>query len=120
MGFLGVGLFLENTCLVNGRPTLHLLFVFLSFVVTGVAAIAVYRVTKSPYRYISAGLGSVKLFIFFLFLFATRCGVLGLGVGLLERLIALPVLLWVINFGVYLLITSSENSNQDVSPIYSK
>jgi hypothetical membrane protein len=110
VGFLGVGLFPENTLLVNGRPVLHLASAFCLFVVTAVAAIAAFRVTKSPYRYISLGLGSVALFAFVVFMWATRRGVLSLGVGLLERLIALPVLVWVASFGVYLLITKEKAS----------
>jgi hypothetical membrane protein len=114
VGFLGVGLFPENTFLVNGRPVLHLASAFCLFVITAVAAIAVVRVTKSPYRYISVGLGSVALFAFVLFMWATRRGALSLGVGLLERLIALPVLVWVASFGIYLLVT------KDKTAIYSE
>ncbi len=102
-GSLGVGIFPENTFIVNGIPVLHSLFALLAFLFGGVSAISFFWVTKPPFRYLSALLGVVTLTAFALFLASSSSGGLGIGAGGMERMIAYPTLLGLIGFGGYLM-----------------
>ncbi len=102
-GTLGVGFFPANTFVVNGTPLLHSLSALLAFVIGGIAAIATYRITKSPFLYLSVVLGAVTLVSFILFLTTRDFGALGIGAGGMERMVAYPTILWMISFGGYLL-----------------
>jgi hypothetical membrane protein len=103
VGTLTVGLFPENTVLVNGFPVIHSIAALLTFVIGGVAAIASYKFTKSPFRIISVILGTVTLLAFVLFMATMDFGYLGLGVGGMERMIVYPTILWILSLGGYLL-----------------
>jgi hypothetical membrane protein len=103
LGSLGVGLFPENTYVISGVPIFHSIFTLLAFVFSGVAAIFTYRITKSPYKYISLFLGALILVDFAVFLGTRDFGALGIGAGGLERLVAYPSVLAFIAFGGYLL-----------------
>lgn len=102
-GSLGVGIFPENTFVVSGVPVLHSISALLAFVVGGIAAIVTYKITKSPFRYISAFLGAFSLIAFVVFLATRDASALGIGAGGLERMVAYPTILGLIGFGGYLL-----------------
>jgi hypothetical membrane protein len=105
VGTLTVGLFPENTVLVNGFPIVHGVAALLTFVVGGVAAIASYKYTKSPFKIFSLILGFFTLLAFALFLSTMGFGYLGIGVGGMERMIVYPTILWILGLGGYLLNT---------------
>lgn len=109
LGSLGVGLFPENAFIISGIPILHSIFALLAFVFGGAAALFTYRLTKSPFRYISLILGALTLVAFVVFLGSGALGVLGIGAGGLERLVAYPTILGFIIFGGYLLSIDSEH-----------
>jgi|WetSurMetagenome_2_1015567.scaffolds.fasta_scaffold63269_2 hypothetical membrane protein len=102
-GTLGVGLFPENTFILNGLPIIHSLSALLAFVVGGITAVAAYKITKAPFRYLSIIMGAATLTAFVLFITTSNSGALGIGAGGLERMMAYPTLLWIIGFGGYLL-----------------
>jgi hypothetical membrane protein len=103
IGPLGVGLFPENTFIVNGIPFFHSIFALIAFIAGGLVAIAFYKITEAPFKYLTVILGVAGLTAMVLF-FATRdYGYLGLGVGGMERMIVYPTLLGIIAFGGYLL-----------------
>ncbi|MGD0451852.1 MAG: DUF998 domain-containing protein [Candidatus Bathyarchaeia archaeon] len=102
LGPIGVGLFPENTFLVNGVPVLHSIAAVISFIFGGIAAIASYRITKGPFRYFSVILGIATLLALFLFA-TTGPDYLGIGVGGIERMIVYPNLIWAIGMGANLL-----------------
>jgi hypothetical membrane protein len=105
LGSAGVGIFPENTVLVNGIPVMHSIFAFFAFLFGGLAAIASYKIVKSPAKYFGLVLGLVTLLALVLFL--TNPGALGLGVGGLERMVAYPTLIWTVGLGGYLMSQSA-------------
>jgi hypothetical membrane protein len=109
-GSLGVGLFPENTFVVNGTPVLHSLSALLAFVVGGLTAVYAFKVVKAPFRYLSVILGVAALVAFVLFITTRDSGALGLGIGGMERMMAYPTLTWIIGFGGYLLGSATKNS----------
>ena len=102
LGSLGVGIFPEDTFLVNGIPVLHSVFALFAFIFGGIAAISGYRITKTPFRYLSALLGLASLVALGLFFSTEQLGYLGLGVGGMERMIVYSTLMWIIGLGGYL------------------
>ena len=102
LGPIGVGIFPENTFLVNGVPLIHSIVALISFVFGGIAAITSYKITKGPFRYFSVILGVATLFALLLFA-TTRPDYLGIGVGGMERMIVYPTLVWTIGMGANLL-----------------
>ncbi len=106
-GTMGVGIFPEDTFLINGLPVIHALGALLAFVIGGVAAVAAYRYTKAPFKVLSVILGAAALIAAVLFFTTATSGYLGLGAGGMERMMAYPTLLWIISFGGYLLGVSS-------------
>jgi hypothetical membrane protein len=107
-GALGVGIFPENTFIVNAVAVVHYLSALLAFIGGGVTAIATYKITKPPFRYLSVILGAATLTAAALFATTRDIGFLGIGVGGMERMMAYPTLLWIISLGGYLLGTTSE------------
>ncbi|MGZ4850373.1 MAG: DUF998 domain-containing protein [Candidatus Bathyarchaeia archaeon] len=103
IGPLGVGLFPENTFIVNGVPIFHSIFALIAFIAGGFAAIAFYKITKAPFKYLTVILGVAGLTAMVLFFGTRDYGYLGLGVGGMERMIVYPTLLGIIAFGGYLL-----------------
>jgi len=95
-GALGVALFPGYT----GDP--HAVFSMVTFVSGGVAAISAARVTKAPFRYLSAGLGIISLAALGSTFMGDASPLSALGIGGIERWIAYPVVLWLIAFGGYL------------------
>jgi hypothetical membrane protein len=96
-GTLGVGIFPGNT-------TPHPLFAMIAFVFSALTAIAVFRVTSAPFRFMSLAVGLLSLA-------ALAAGMLGdnspvvksIGIGGVERWVVFPIILWLVFFGGYLL-----------------
>jgi hypothetical membrane protein len=89
IGAAGVGLFPETAGIV------HLVVSFITFFFGGLAVIASFRLVKKPFSYFSI-LGIISLTALGLYIFQIY---LGLGPGGMERMIAYPLLLWVIGLG---------------------
>ena len=96
-GTLGVGIFPGNT-----GP--HPIAAMIAFVFSALTAIAVFRVTSAPFRFMSLAVGLLSLA-------ALAAGMLGdnspvvksIGIGGVERWVVFPVILWLVFFGGYLL-----------------
>lgn len=88
-----VGLVPENTV-----SAVHVLAAFTVFVVGGLAAVYTYRLTSSPFRYLSVCLGLLSLAATPLLSAHTA-----LGFGGAERLVVYPFIVWGIAFGSYLM-----------------
>ena len=81
------------------------------FIFGGLSAIAAYRIERSPMTYFSVIMGVVTL-VFWSFLEwgflelmegTASSSYLGLGVCGIEKMVAYPLLLWVLGFGGYLM-----------------
>ena len=90
IGMVGVGLFPETAVIV------HPIVSFIAFFFGGLTAIATYKLMKAPFAYLSVLMGMIGLIALALFISEFF---LGLGPGGMERMIAYPLLLWVIGFG---------------------
>jgi hypothetical membrane protein len=100
IGAMGVGLFPLNT----GTP--HSLFALLAFLFFNVQALAVAAVVRGPMRWISALAGFVGLAYVVVMVIGDggNPAVFGaIGHGGSERMIAYPVMAWLLAFGGYLL-----------------
>jgi hypothetical membrane protein len=95
-GALGVALFPGYT----GDP--HAILSMVTFVSGGIAAITAARVTKAPFRYVSAGLGIISLAALGSAFVGDATPLSPLGIGGIERWIAYPIVMWLIAFGGYL------------------
>jgi hypothetical membrane protein len=91
IGAVGVGLFPETAGVV------HLIVSFITFFFGGLAVIATCKLAKAPFSYFSV-LGIMSLIALALYILEIF---LGLGPGGMERMIAYPLLLWVIGLGGY-------------------
>ena len=97
VGALGVGIFPGNTGGIHG------LFAMLTFIGGGIAAIVTARVTRPPFRYLSALLGIIALATLGSYIaLGDGSPLAGLGIGGIERWVAYPIVIWVIAFGGYL------------------
>lgn len=90
IGLVGIGLFPENAGIV------HFIASFIAFFFGGLSAVASCKLVKPPFAYLSFLMGIISLIA--LVLFGSKL-FLGLGPGGMERMIAYPLLLWVIGFG---------------------
>ena len=90
IGMVGVGLFPETAGIV------HPIVSFIAFFFGGLTAIATYKLMKAPFAYLSVLIGMIGLIALALFISEIF---LGLGPGGMERMMAYPLLLWVIGFG---------------------
>ena len=95
VGQLVVSVFPENTVLA-----LHTVGALLAFVAGGLSAVYTYRLTSSPFRYLSVLLGATSLLSFALFVSGRF---LGLGAGGMERMIVYPIALWLVVIGGYVM-----------------
>lgn len=102
-GAMGVGIFPESF----GTGLVHTLASLVAFLFGGLAAIIAYKLEKPPLTYLSVVMGVIALLALGLFL---GNYFLGLGKGGMERMIAYPILLWVVGFGGYLMTLSLEKS----------
>jgi hypothetical membrane protein len=101
VGIIGVGIFPGTEIGGHASTTgVHPLVSMLTFTAGGLAAVLAYRVTTSPFRYLSAFLGLVALLSLVL---SSPLGNTKLGLGGVERWVAYPVVLWIVAFGGYLL-----------------
>jgi hypothetical membrane protein len=91
---IGVGVFPETV------PSVHLFVSFVTFLSGGLSAIAACSIERKPLNLLSILIGVLSLLA--LCLFATGL-YLGLGPGGMERMIAYPILLWLIGFGAQLM-----------------
>ncbi len=107
-GAMGVGVFTEESSMLHTSSAL------LAFGVGGLMAILAYRVAKFPFSLFSVAMGGLAIvFLIFLGLFidlssggltsGTMRTVAGLGFGLVERLVAHAILLWILGLGGYLM-----------------
>ena len=109
-GALGVGIFPGNT-------TPHPNVAMIAFVFAPLTAIAVFRVTSAPFRFMS-------LFAGLLSLAALIAGLLGdnnpavksIGIGGTERWQVFPIILWLAFFGGYLLASGHRSQPDRHSP----
>jgi hypothetical membrane protein len=105
----GAGAFLVG--IFPGNTTPHWFVALIAFVFSALTAIAAFRVTSAPFRYIS-------LFVGLLSLVALVAGELGdnsyfvksIGIGGTERWQVFPIILWLACYGGYLL--ASEHRTQ--------
>jgi len=106
VGLLGTFLFLVGVfpgTVENGEPStegVHPIVAALTFVSGGVAAILASRLTRPPFRYLSALLGLLALLALAL---SGWLGDTSLGEGGIERWVAYPIVLWLVAFGGYIL-----------------
>ena len=92
---IGIAVFPGNVA------TLHPLFSLLAFLAGSIAAILSRKLLDAPLRYFAVALGSMALLatVFGLDAFADWGPQAGIGIGGVERLIAYPVLLWLVLIG---------------------
>lgn len=101
IGAMGVGIFTEDAGAIHGIVSL------IAFLFGGLSAISAYKLTKFPMNFVSVIMGLIGLIA--LGLFVTQ-NFLGLGQGGMERMIAYPIVLWVIGFGGYLIGSEDKQS----------
>jgi hypothetical membrane protein len=90
MGMIGVGLFPETAGIF------HTIASFITFFFGGLSAIGTYKLANPPFAYLSVIMGMISLIV--LALFGSKI-FLGLGPGGMERMIAYPLLIWVLGLG---------------------
>lgn len=96
IGAIGVGIFTEALTTFD----LHVIFSFMAYVFGGIAAIISYKQQKQPMSIFSVILGAVSLLAIIILASGNN---LGLGLGGIERIVAYPLLLWLVGFGSQLL-----------------
>ncbi len=90
VGMAGVGIFTETML----GP--HLVFSFMAFFFSGIAAILSFRVIDSPFKYFAIALGAFALVALVLFIAGVD---FGLGHGGIQRMVVYPALAWYMGFG---------------------
>ena len=98
---IGVGVVAEDI-----SPSTHGLIYLIMSVSWVVAAILSGKFEKSPFSYVSIGLGAVSLVMFIFSLlgkYVSSSFVFGFGSGGIERLSVYPLWLWTLGFGAYLM-----------------
>jgi len=93
VGAIGVGLFPETTHLP------HVVSAGIAFGVGGIACVNCYRIVKSPLNYLLLGLGLLGLIA--LVLTGMKIDV-GIGIGGIERMVAYPIIIWILMMGAIL------------------
>ena len=98
----GAGAFLVG--IFPGNTTPHWFVALVAFVFSALTAIAAFRVTSAPFRYVSLSVGALSLVA----LIAGELGknsffVKSIGIGGTERWQVFPIILWLAFFGGYLL-----------------
>ncbi len=104
IGALGVGIFPAF------HPVAHPIAALMAFSMGGIAAIASYKIQPFPFSLISVFLGIITLIFLFLGTVFPKFIVPILGAGGTERLVAYPLFIWLISFGVYLMSNRSKIS----------
>jgi hypothetical membrane protein len=96
----GIGLLLLACFPVGSQPVwVHTLAAYWIFISSGLTALAGIVFIHSPYRYVSAALGTAILML----LFRANAIIPALGLGGAERLVAYPIFIWLISFGGFLM-----------------
>jgi len=93
IGSIGTGIFTHNSY------TVHFIAALITFLFGGLSVIYSYKLMKLPFSLINVLLGIMSLSALVLY------GVnqyLGLGAGGMERMIAYPILIWILGFSGYL------------------
>jgi hypothetical membrane protein len=100
LGVLGVGM-IGIAVFPGNVATLHPLFSLLAFLAGSIAAILSRKLLDAPLRYFAVALGSIALLatVSGLDAFANWGPQAQIGIGGVERLIAYPVLLWLVLIG---------------------
>lgn len=96
VGAIGVGIFTEAPTTFD----LHVIFSFMAYIFGGIAAITSYKQQKQPMSYFSVIIGVFSLVSIIILASGNN---LGLGLGGIERMVAYPLLLWLVSFGSQLL-----------------
>ncbi len=94
IGVAGVGLFTET---ILGP---HLIFSFMAFFFSALAAIFSFKFINSPFRYFAIVLGMVAIIALALFIAGID---FGLGHGGIQRIIVYPALVWYVSFGAHIM-----------------
>jgi hypothetical membrane protein len=120
-GFLLAGLSPENLSI-----TIHSIGALLAFPFGAAAVFLSYRIIQTSFKYFSIGLGSLSVAAILITFLGQRivgpCGTcvgktpgyvqslaqLGLGLGGWEAMIIYPLLIWLIGFGSYLMVTPAK------------
>ena len=96
-GALGVGIFPGNT-----GP--HPIVAMIAFVFSALTAIAVFRVTSAPFRFMSLSVGLLSLVALIVGLLGDSSPIAkSIGIGGVERWVVFPMILWLAFFGGHLL-----------------
>jgi hypothetical membrane protein len=96
-GTLGVGIFPGNT-----GP--HPIVAMIAFVFSALTAIAVFKVTSAPFRFMSLSAGLLSLAALIVGLLGDNSPVAkSIGLGGVERWVVFPMILWLAFFGGHLL-----------------
>ena len=104
-GTLGVGIFPGNT-----SP--HPIVAMIAFVFSALTAIAVFKVTSAPFRFMSLSVGLLSLTALFVGFLGDNSPVAkSIGLGGVERWVVFPMILWLAFFGGHLVA-----SNQPTKP----
>ena len=108
-----VGVFPGNT------GGMHALVAMVAFVFSSVTAITAFKVTNSPFRWMSLALGAVSLSALVVGEFGESSAVAtSIGLGGIERWVVYPVIFWLPFFGGHLLATSrSETALAEPEPV---
>jgi hypothetical membrane protein len=97
IGALGVGIFPGNT-------TPHPIVAMIAFVCSALTAIAVFRVTPAPFRFMSLTVGLLSLIALTVAFLGDNSPIAkSIGIGGVERWVVFPMILWLAFFGGYLL-----------------
>ncbi len=98
----GTGAFLVG--IFPGNTTPHWFVALIAFVFSALTAIAVFRVTSGPFRFMSLAVGLLSLAALIVsFLGDNSLFVKSIGIGGVERWVVFPMILWLAFFGGYLL-----------------
>jgi hypothetical membrane protein len=100
----GAGAFLIG--IFPGNTTPHPVVAYIAFVFSALTAIAVFRVTSAPFRFMSLSVGLLSLVALIVAFLGDNSPVAkSIGVGGIERWVVYPMILWLAFFGGHLLAT---------------
>jgi hypothetical membrane protein len=97
LGLLGIGAFPGDKAPYHGLASM------LTFLAGGLSPIMSYKVVSSPFKFTGFVCGLLALAMWFIIVFSPEVLLSFMGIGLIERWIAYPIMLWLIGFGGYLM-----------------
>lgn len=106
IGAFGVGIFPAY------HAYIHPLVALLTFLSGGIAAVLSAKIVTSPFRHIALLLGVVGLSFLAIGMLLPGSIIPILGKGGTERLVAYPIMLWLIGFGGYLMNAASSKTKK--------